>query len=522
MSSNDNKSMFEMLLEPGILGYYKSCEVTLCVLLGADKKAYNLFSLFCFESAMVQHGEKPVFLTKKNEKFERNVRLAVVQYRMTLEQVQAIYENLQSGKTTLDTPLGELYCGTLEKMPDAFVPTDSTVEIQLNRVLKNNFRGGSMLLEWFGQKNNINSHLPPKEFEKVLLRIHELLPIDLFSLQDRLGNVLFQFPEQIAYEVLGKDDCTVIFDRRVEHPEWYLLTVETERDDTMQGVRMARGKTEPPISIPLAKTGGPYKITLLDIEHGITILRKTTTKMRQISLTLAWGGIPGSERTIKNTDGEIKIPVNSQETNRMGEKAYSWKEAIDSRQYQKRMDELSKTKEFVQYGRDIQDRQKALEDIRAVMNRASEESIVYLWDPYLSARDLLDTWYYTKVYGRRLRAVTASVATGKCSVSDWIKEQRKILKEGSNQYGISIEWRIQHGNFGFGFHDRFLIILPTEDQPAKAWSLGTSINSAGKKHHILQKVSDPMHIANAFDHLWEQLEDPSCEIWNSQEEKNNG
>ena len=54
------------------------------------------------------------------------------------------------------------------------------------------------------------------------------------------------------------------------------------------------------------------------------------------------------------------------------------------------------------------------------------------------------------------------------------------------------------------------------------WSLGTSVNSFGKKHQILQQVSNPRYILDDFEELWAALEDGSCQIWDSEEERRHG
>jgi hypothetical protein len=45
------------------------------------------------------------------------------------------------------------------------------------------------------------------------------------------------------------------------------------------------------------------------------------------------------------------------------------------------------------------------------------------------------------------------------------------------------------------------------------WSLGTSVNSFGKQHHILQKVPDGQLIADAFEDLWRELDQAQHLIW---------
>ena len=95
---------------------------------------------------------------------------------------------------------------------------------------------------------------------------------------------------------------------------------------------------------------------------------------------------------------------------------------------------------------------------------------------------------------------------------EWIIEQKKCLKNNSNNHGINLEFRVQHNNYGWKFHDRFLI-FPNFNSKVKVWSLGTSVNSLGKKHHILQEIKNARHILDAFNELWNQLQHESCLVW---------
>ncbi|WP_232298349.1 hypothetical protein, partial [Erwinia typographi] len=58
-------------------------------------------------------------------------------------------------------------------------------------------------------------------------------------------------------------------------------------------------------------------------------------------------------------------------------------------------------------------------------------------------------------------------------------------------------------------------IFPSTDYHSNtlAWSLGTSVNSFGTSHHILQKVQDAQLIANAFLELWDTLSNSDCLVW---------
>ena len=145
------------------------------------------------------------------------------------------------------------------------------------------------------------------------------------------------------------------------------------------------------------------------------------------------------------------------------------------------------------------------------MNKAKKGK-VYLWDPYLTADDIIDTWYYNKIFGLSLYAITSSEATYKQTVAEWIEGQVKIFESRSNNYGIKLEMRCQHGEKGYHFHDRFIMVLNEKEKP-KVWSLGTSVNSVGKRHHIIQQVNNPQNIVDAFEELWREIDCPECVVW---------
>ena len=82
-----------------------------------------------------------------------------------------------------------------------------------------------------------------------------------------------------------------------------------------------------------------------------------------------------------------------------------------------------------------------------------------------------------------------------------------------NNHFLNLEFRIQHTNFGWAFHDRFLIFPSGEMKRPQVYSLGTSINSYGDNHHILQEVSHPQPVVDAFNELWDELNNPNCKVW---------
>lgn len=305
-----------------------------------------------------------------------------------------------------------------------------------------------------------------KEWTRLTLRIQELIPIDLFTVSDRIGSVIFS--------CLNKLPSAIYLAMKIQ---------QFVRLFWMSGCKSPRDIRS-------------MHILILTIQGNADTVRVIT----------------------RENEPAREIVINTSELITVERPEFPWKTAVFQGRYERRMDELTNSREFIRYGKDGSDRERALNDLRALMN-ARPKTRVCLWDPYLTAGDLLETWYYTDTYGLELRAITSNEIAKKkeISLNDWISEQRDILREGSNQYGINLQWRVQHDLFGFSFHDRFLILLPNGDRP-RAWSLGTSINSFGKTHHIFQAVSNPGYIADDFEDLWDRLSDTSCQIWNSREE----
>ncbi len=188
--------------------------------------------------------------------------------------------------------------------------------------------------------------------------------------------------------------------------------------------------------------------------------------------------------------------------------------------YKEKIDKVAKTLEFVQYLHG--DKEKALNDIRKLINMYGE-NCVCLWDPYLTARDIMHTLYYSSSMFAKIYALGSGYASKRgtmvqgtnISYSEWKHEQISILTEpGNNNLGLDLEFRVSRGMDNAGFHDRFLI-FPNTDDGSKAWSLGISVNALGTSHHILQSTSNPQMIVDGFFKFWNNITDADNIIWRS-------
>ncbi|VFS39037.1 Uncharacterised protein [Yokenella regensburgei] len=203
---------------------------------------------------------------------------------------------------------------------------------------------------------------------------------------------------------------------------------------------------------------------------------------------------------------------------------------IEKRIYDSSSIALKKSRNFVQYNpkgiNKSESKMNAMDDLIYLINMHGHDA-VWLWDPYLSFQDLFDTLLQNKHSGSMMKAISSlesppnaqnSTATTKSQSKDSLTINK--YKDSFNQLPtetlqtINLEFRCRTGSNGWDFHDRFIIFPASDyDSTTLAWSLGTSVNSYGTSHHILQKVQDAQLIANAFLNLWDDLENSECLVW---------
>lgn len=521
---------YKRLSQAHSLGFYNCCEMTTAFLFHKkEKKAYNFFTIFVLEERvnvkMVKTYLTPSLISV-NSQFSMGVTRSVI----SLEEAEKCYRKLREtmGQSAVDIGDGKLSIGTMEEVPPVFVQKNSTVEIRLNEVLKNNFKNGSYLLEFFDSEKPICRLLKKSEMKKSCDILYRIVPVNLFTISDRIGNVIFQFPSlntRISYHADETEQYLtyhVQLDRRLSGDTAFQLTSEVIDDNTTVGFgTMTVRAPETEMKLYLGDTSKICRTTLMDSEMQLIISRQETSYIRHMEMRMHIGSQFGKERILYREDGEIleSIDISSAETIRNGlpdrQNRGEW---IENRRYRLRMEEIEGRKEFLRYGLpNGAGRKEAISDLRQLMCRGDGHK-VYLWDPYLNAKDILETWYYTTTYGMKLNAITSRAdldkndANVKQTMEDWILEQRCILQKGSNQYGINLELRCQWGTYGYPFHDRFLMIVDDKEKP-QVWSLGASVNSIGKHHHIIQKVLHPQMIVEAFEELWNALSAEECLVW---------
>jgi hypothetical protein len=526
-------SIFE-LLEPNIIGFYNQFEVITIFALpkGSSKpEPFNVLTVVVAQEELTEELQKENFLTPRllNIQGLKDFSFGIVKYSIDLEETRALLMNLAQNNVWAANQKDLLFSNSLDLIPRIFVPPDATEIVPLNKILKNNFWSGSHVFEWFDTtKDNFKVFFEqPDLLQKLSEQIQKFIPIKLASLSDRLGNLIIQLPVSIVMTVLHHTKQGNALTLKVAwHPkastEDKNLVFNCIRldDKTCQDFYSCRIETND-VTIPMMHKRGVHRYYLWDDDRKILLAASAKSSfIHEVTMNSAMIEHEPRGFYIKNnsTDRElIRIGIRTNRsfninTDKNGSKVsnHTW---ISQRLYDHEKIDLLDQKKLIQYNRDQS--VKAYDDLRALIQHYGQES-VYLWDPYLAPQDILQTLFYCSHSNSNLKAITGlefPQGTDSQTKKDVLNNYGKELENScENKFGLKLEFRAKLGQYGWSFHDRFLIFPKTNIGP-RAWSLGTSVNSLGNAHHIFQEVSDGRLIADAFEQLWMALDHQECLVW---------
>ncbi|HCG6531609.1 TPA: hypothetical protein NJ249_001170 [Vibrio parahaemolyticus] len=412
-----------------------------------------------------------------------------------------------------------------------FTPPDSFETVPLNSVLKNNFNNGSYVVELTNQHKTEFSMF----FEKTTL-LQELadgllkyLPIDISSLSDRLGNVIFQIPVkaiQTRTTLLSNRksiECKIAWHPNIQPRDLMVCGYQEDDDFNKDDFHIVHcSKTSESVTIPFNHKGA-YRLTIWDAESELT-LNSLAPSSFITTIGFSSNVMVNEQRELYHNDGSrstVPLIVHS-DIRTVGDKQRRNTNWSKVRIYENNRGKLRESLEFVQYnpkGKNKKiEHEKALLDIRSLINKYGENG-VYLWDPYLSPNDIVKTLFHSKFSNSTLRAISSlkEPPTEEKNSINYIFDKYKFEFESyapEMKIGIDLQFRSPRNNIGWKFHDRFLI-FPDFNKLPMAWSLGTSVNSFGQEHHILQKCSDARLILDAFNELWAEIDKDECLVWGS-------
>ena len=538
----DIKKDFELLIKDGNVGFYNRCEVI--EIFGIrDNIFFNIFTIAIFESSeIIKDQEK--FLTKKIREFSKinNVKWGIKRSIINLKDSKNFFVNLiEKNEFKLNAKILEI--STIFFQQKKYIPSDHILKnIQVNQILKNNFSNGSYIIEGFDLEKKELEFLKenPVLLNKFSEEVSEIIPIKIGSVSDRLGNIIFQFPitiVEIGKNVIKPDkglEIDFFYNDKLEDIPALKVIMINQFDDNILDMKIQEVNKEKKIKIEMS-ISNIVEMKILNSNNLILYSDIFNTIKR---METAINILNEQKRVFKIRDEIIKVP-NSElvKIKAIGE-IQNLDNFINSRMYERDLLSLEHNKQFIQYHRD--EHEKSLKDLRTLISQYSENG-VYLWDPFLSALDIKETLYFTPHSNVPLRAITnlkksenffkneklkknlksRNIKIKKLKrkisrnyyrikdIENYIKEFKKDKKE---YLFLDLEVRTKWENYGQDFHDRF-IIFPLEKP--KVWSLGTSINSLGKSHHILQEVKNAQHILNTFNKLWDELNRGECIVWKS-------
>lgn len=572
------------LMEPGVLGFYNSVEIT--EILGFEgKKIFNVLTL-----AIAEPGEAPseidwnaIRLNQERLQLPKlSCSFGVMRYRLSVSAfLRKIAECEVDGHWK--TSPADIKFGALAATPPQFIPPDADQPHPWNGVLKNNFFEGSHTLELF---DTTKEHLrflldDTRRLTQLAKLVGQIVPIKLDGMSDRLGNIIIQLPVTVFSTVArnspgGEHRLGIAWHPDVT-PRKVQITAEILDDAALSSFDSAVITTGE-ATLELNARGGGGRIRIWDLEKRVLLCATPATRFFTsvwMSMQIVGEGASAKNREFRFTDfagNECKKTIYLKEPYEPGQLIGSPPERprepwVAQRVFSDSISSLRARKEFVQYGLDVDPnplhapvtatdvqaagidqkgppvdappkykrKAAALEDLHELIREHGNEG-VWLWDPYLDADDVLRTLFYCPHDGVRLLALTAgktisdSTKAGEDQEPTDERESRRKAREKAkhvkrlqaeklesakgNCLGLELEFRIRKGGAGWAFHDRF-IIFPRAYGSALAWSLGTSINSFGAEHHILQKVTHGEAIAQAFRDLWGQLQEEKYLIWKS-------
>ena len=520
------------LTAPGLLGFYTHFEVTEVVAFPARGSApLNVFTLVVAEDHAKAGSEQPRFLNTSRIKLAnlRDWQFGIYRYSRRIDELAPALERAFATKAW-DASGSALQIAVNATRPAQFVPPDSIRSVPWNNLLKNNFWNGSYVLEWSDtQKAALTSLFDePRRLQVLSDAVGTHVPIRLASLSDRLGNLAVQLPISALMARFSElqEDAFVIETgwHPKATPRRLRAIVQIDFDSSVLGY-MSRPVDGERTLLPMQSQPGTHHGVLWDEANSVILaatgpsafirtiamnLRPLDPEPRVFALADENGVMQlhrvGVHQTVKSSVGSPENDGNGGWTQR--------------RIYRDETSRLVSEHRFVQYrpeaGQKNIEHLKAINDIRKLISQHGEEG-AWLWDPYLSARDILKTLFFCPHSSADLRGLTATEELpGQVSPTrngDFLERQRRELSSSqSNLRGLKLEYRARTGSAGWAFHDRFLI-FPRSDEAALAWSLGTSVNSVGKAHHILQRVDDGQQVMDAFVDLWDRLSGPDQLVW---------
>lgn len=539
----------DQLTNSGVIGAYHYCKVDQIVLF--DKKtgiAWNYFTHVHFSSSYDTETESTLLTSPTT--LQNGLQLFVSQYSMQKETfTDCVRSTLSTGvwsytdsKITEGDKIDEAF-----PTPVKFIAENDPTGSYYNNVIPlekslygSNFLGSYYIFEIYARGERLKELLRDKDVKKIQEILHKCkLNYRLDELPDRIGNIVCKFDIKTLRTTpkrLGEHGMTYSFELAPEitHGMNLRLHIEQEHDRLLYEYVDELFCLHPGEIVEKGVEPNQCKTTLTisDAESKFILFRAVAD---QAVYSNYYGQItPGyivatpvhQYRRVKVGDKEYSVPLNG--VKMVGEPPLLVEMADAGERQQKWQDAFFKEQNYLRVY-NVGQHDEALCDIRSIINKQLLWDLdeIRIVDPYLSPNDILNTVALCEKPSIRVCCLTdihtishnkgakAEILTGDTQAAfDEIRNSfQKELEDGLGQEtDLRLSFRTVHGNNGSSFHDRYLI-LKYQLNKTRVWSLGTSVNSVGKSHHIVQIVESPILIDTFFDEVWSQTDTDKCKIY---------
>ena len=540
---------FHTLIDCGVLNSCNYAEVVQVILLRKkDNVCLNYFTHVLFSSGFSEE-ESSVFLTDRPISINSEYKVLITKEKIARDSVLDILQNAAESQTWEwkedKALLDDVFPMDLQFIPETD-PTgsktsDSTlVPIEL-ALYGSNFSGGYYLCELFSAKTVLAKSLSTDDNRKIQDEINKAkIGFNLESLFDRIGNIVCKIPMDIIRHkpvklspergIAGR----FILENSCTEPLECVLQIILESDHTIIETRVEEmvfsekgeireysidpNRYSNRIILSNKKSGIIYYSAVRDYSFGSNYYAMITPPQFGIQSSLKRIiVIDGQDKEIELTNiagiGEVSI---EKEIFEIEKRQHKWMTEYEYKHHFFRSFVVGQENESIQTVIDICNDRDLFWDLEEV----------WLVDPYLSADDILKTVVYCGKYGISIKCLTHIAAIngnretrtettteGESLFETIVSRYNGILKNAlGKQKDLKLEYRTVAGMTGISFHDRYLI-LKCGLNKSRAWSLGISVNSLGKSHHIIQIVQSPMDVIDTIDTIWNQSLREECLIF---------
>lgn len=540
---------FHTLIDCGVLNSCNYAEVVQVILLRKkDNVCLNYFTHVLFSSGFSEE-ESSVFLTDRPISINSEYKVLITKEKIARDSVLDILQNAAESQTWEwkedKALLDDVFPMDLQFIPETD-PTgsktsDSTlVPIEL-ALYGSNFSGGYYLCELFSAKTVLAKSLSTDDNRKIQDEINKAkIGFNLESLFDRIGNIVCKIPMDIIRHkpvklspergIAGR----FILENSYTEPLECVLQIILESDHTIIETRVEEmvfsekgeireysidpNRYSNRIILSNKKSGIIYYSAVRDYSFGSNYYAMITPPQFGIQSSLKRIiVIDGQDKEIELTNiagiGEVSI---EKEIFEIEKRQHKWMTEYEYKHHFFRSFVVGQENEAIQTVIDICNDRDLFWDLEEV----------WLVDPYLSADDILKTVVYCGKYGISIKCLTHIAAIngnretrtettteGESLFETTVSRYNGILKNAlGKQKDLKLEYRTVAGMTGISFHDRYLI-LKCGLNKSRAWSLGISVNSLGKSHHIIQIVQSPMDVIDTIDTIWNQSLREECLIF---------